>query len=268
MAVARRALIALIALVAFAALPACAPAPGPTPVTVFAAASLQGSLDAVAARFTARTGRPVQVSYASTATLARQMLAGAPADVFIAADAAWMDTLVRAGAVDAASRIDVVGNRLVVVAPRNGLRRVTLSPEGLASALGDGRLAVAETDAVPAGRYARQSLMALGLWDGVAGRLAEADDVRGALAFVARGEAPLGIVYATDAKADRRVRVVARLPAESHARITYPAARVASGNADGARAFLAWLRSPESRAQFARAGFVAPARGAAPAPAR
>lgn len=259
MAFARRALIALAALVALAS---CAPAPTPAPLTVFAAASLQGSLDAVAARYTARTGQPVRLSYAGTSTLARQLLARAPADVFIAADTAWMETVALAGAVDPSSRIDVVGNRLVLVAPRTGPRRVDLMADALRDALGDGRLAVADTVSVPAGRYARQSLTALGLWGTVQGRVAEADDVRGALAFVARGEAPLGVVYATDARAEPRVRVVAHLPARTHAPITYPAARVTSGDAASAARFLAWLSSSEARAEFARAGFTAP--GAAP----
>lgn len=255
MAFARRALIALAALVALAS---CAPAPTPAPLTVFAAASLQGSLDAVAARYTARTGQPVRLSYAGTSTLARQLLAKAPADVFIAADTAWMETVALAGAIDPASRIDVVGNRLVLVAPRTGPRRVDLMADAMRDALGDGRLAVADTVSVPAGRYARQSLTALGLWGMVQGRLAEADDVRGALAFVARGEAPLGVVYATDARAEPRVRVVAHLPARTHAPITYPAARVTSGDAASAARFLAWLSSGEARAEFARAGFTAP----------
>lgn len=255
MAFARRALIALAALVALAS---CARAPGPTPITVFAAASLQGSLDGVAARYTARTGQPVRLAYAGTSTLARQLIAKAPADVFIAADAAWMDTLAQAGAVDPASRIDVVGNRLVMVAPHAGPARVDLSAGALRDALAEGRLAVADTVSVPAGRYARQSLTALGLWGVVEGRLAEADDVRGALAFVARGEAPLGIVYATDAIAEPRVRVVARLPARTHAPITYPAARVTSGDTASAARFLAWLSGAEARAEFARAGFTAP----------
>ena len=254
----RHVLLVLAAAWLALALAACSGASGPRPLRVFAAASLQGTLDTIASRYTERTGQPVTMTYAGTPTLARQLLAGAPADVFISADVPWMDTLGAAGAIDVDSRLDVAGNRLVVVAPQDGPRRLVLSQHALDAALGDGRLAVADTASVPAGRYARESLTALRLWDSVQGRLAQADDVRGALAFVARGEAPLGIVYATDARADRRVRVVAQLPSRTHAPITYPAAAVARGDEASASRFLAWLAGADARAQFARAGFTSP----------
>ena len=254
----RSALLAVAALLVAITLAACSAATGPQPLRVFAAASLQGTLDTIASRYTARTGQPVSITYAGTPTLARQLLTGAPADVFIAADALWMDTLVATGAVDAGSRIDVAGNRLVVVAARGGPGPLALTAPSLREALGDGRLAVADTVSVPAGRYARQSLVSLGLWDGLQGRLAQADDVRGALAFVARGEAPLGIVYATDARAEPRVRVVAHLPPRTHAPITYPAAGMSRGDRASASRFLAFLAGADARAQFARAGFTSP----------
>ena len=253
-----RVLLVLAVAWAALALAACSGAPGPRPLRVFAAASLQGTLDTIATRYTARTGQPVIITYAGTPTLARQLLTGAPADVVIAADALWMDTLGAAGAVNVDSRLVVAGNRLVVIAPRDARRPLDLTAGALRDALGDGRLAVADTVSVPAGRYARESLDALGLWPSVQGRLAQADDVRGALAFVARGEAPLGIVYATDARAERRVRVVAQLPSRTHAPITYPAAAVTRGDQASATRFLAWLAGADARAQFARAGFTAP----------
>lgn len=239
---------------------AAAPAaPAREPILVFAAASLQGSLDEVAAAWTRRSGQSVKISYAGSAALARQLAQGAPADVFVSADAQWMDTLQAQGTIDPASRFDLVGNRLVLVAPADGgPRAVALTRRGLADALGDGRLAMAETTAVPAGRYGRAALTALGLWPAVAGRLAESDNVRGALAFVARGEAPLGIVYATDARAEPRVRAVATFPARTHAPIVYPVARVRTAEARRSAGFLAYLRGPEARAAFARAGFAVP----------
>lgn len=230
------------------------------PLTVFAAASLQEALDAAVADWSARTGRRVVVSYASSSALARQIARGAPADLFVSADQAWMDDLAARGLIVAASRTDLVRNTLVVVAPAPRPAAPMLSVDGAAwrAALGpDGRLAIAETASVPAGRYGRQSLEALGLWPAVRDRLAQSDDVRAALAFVARGEAPLGIVYATDARAEPRVRVLMALPPDSHAPIVYPAARVAAGD-PAAAALLAFLRGPQARARFAAAGFTVP----------
>lgn len=233
--------------------------PAPEPILVFAAASLQGSLDDVAAAWTRRSGQAVKISYAGSSALAKQIAQDAPADVFVSADEQWMDTLQTQGAIDPATRFDLVGNRLVLVAPaEGGPRTVALTARGLAGALGDGRLAMAETTTVPAGRYGRAALTTLDLWTTVSPHLAESDNVRGALAFVARGEAPLGIVYATDARAEPRVRVVATFPARTHPRIVYPAARVRVADARRSTGFLAWLRGREAQAAFARAGFTAP----------
>jgi molybdate transport system substrate-binding protein len=226
-------------------------------LTVFAAASLQESLDTIAGLWTERSGQTVVISYAASSALARQIEQGAPADVFVSADLEWMDYLQARRRIDPATRVALVRNRLVVIAPAaTGPATLALAANDLRAALGPkGRLALAETTGVPAGRYARQSLEALRLWDAIAGRLAEADNVRAAMAFVARGEAPLGIVYATDAKAEPRVRVVAEIPAASHAAIVYPAARVVPAQAAQADGFLRFLSGPEARAVFERAGF-------------
>ena len=253
----------VLCLGAFGSAPALASVTGvaPEPLTVFAASSLKESLDAVATTWTMQSGQRVVVSYAASSALAKQIEQAAPADVFISADREWMDYLVARKAVDATSRFDLVRNRLVLVAPAaaGGPAHVPLRAAALAQALGaDGRLAVAETDNVPAGRYARQSLVALGLWDVVSARLAPSENVRGALAFVARGEAPLGVVYETDARAEPRVRVVARFPDGSHTPIVYPAARVAASPAARSASFLAYLHGARARAIFLRAGFSKP----------
>ena len=230
------------------------------PLLVFAAASLQESLDQLAADWTARSGRRVQVSYAGSAALARQIEQGAPADIFLSADRAWMDYLQERGLVAPDTRFDLAGNELVVVAPATDPAPLDLGqPGAVATRLGgDGRLSVAEVATVPAGRYARQALQATGHWPQLADRLAQSDNVRAALLFVARGEAPLGIVYATDARPEPRVVVVARFAPGSHPRIVYPAARVAASSDPGADAFLAWLRGPEARATLRRFGFGEP----------
>ena len=252
-------LLSFLALLGASAAVAAPARPAPEPILVFAAASLQGSLDEVAAAWTKRSGQAVKISYAGSAALAKQIAQGAPADVFVSADAQSMDTLQTQDAIDPATRFDLVGNRLVLVAQVDGgPRAVALTKRGMADALGSGRLAMAETTTVPAGRYGRAALTTLDLWTTVSAHLAESDNVRGALAFVARGEAPLGIVYATDAKAEPRVRVVATFPARAHPRIVYPAARVRAADARRSAGFLAFLRGREARAAFARAGFTTP----------
>ena len=244
------------------ALTLCAlPARGAVPqrLTVFAAASLQESLVAAAKLWTGRSGQPVVVSYAGSSALARQIEQGAPADVFVSADLEWMDHLQERGLIDPGTRTVLARNRLVLIAPTATPRALSLRTGELQAALGTaGRLALAETAGVPAGRYAKQALQSLGLWSEVQDRLAEADNVRAALAYVARGEAPLGIVYATDAQAETKVRVLARIPPEHHEPIVYPMARVASADAAQADGFLHFLAGPEARAVFARAGFAPP----------
>ena len=232
----------------------------PAPLTVFAAASLKNALDDVDAAFTAERHAPVRASYAASSALARQIEQAAPADVFISADADWMDYLAGKQLVVAASRRDVLTNHLALVAPAASSVRLAIRPGfALAAALGDGRLAVAGPD-VPAGRYGRASLQALGVWDAVKDRLAPAENVRAALAFVAQGEAPLGIVCDTDAKAEPKVRIVGLFPDASHPRIVYPAALVAASHGAAAPAYLAFLQSPKAAAIFQRYGFIVPPR--------
>ncbi|GAB2659857.1 molybdate ABC transporter substrate-binding protein [Arenimonas aestuarii] len=226
---------------------------------VFAAASLQEAMDEAGASWQARSGQRVRVSYAGSAALARQVERGAPVDVFVSADAVWMNYLQARGLVDPGSRFDLAGNSLVLVAPQDRSLALALEPAALAAALGArGRLVVADTGSVPAGRYARQSLRTLGLWEGLQGRLAETDSVRAALAFVARGEAPLGIVYATDARVEPRVVVVARLPAGSHDTVRYPAARASAAPSSRSAGFLAFLRGDEMRDALRARGFLVP----------
>lgn len=226
------------------------------PVLVFAAASLKNALDDVAGRYQSATGRAVVVSYAASSTLAKQILAGAPAQIFISADQGWMDLLEKNDAIVPATRQPLLGNELVLVAPKDAVADISLRPGvDLMPQLGDGRLAVAETSAVPAGKYARAALEHLGIWSTLENRLAQAPDVRAALALVARGEAPLGIVYASDAAAEPDVRVLATFPPDTHAPIVYPAALTREAKDERAAAFLDYLSSREAAAIFGRHGF-------------
>jgi len=225
-------------------------------VTVFAAASLQESLTAAGAAWMAASGATARFSFGASSTLARQIDQGAPADVFFPADAEWMDWLARRGRIVVGSRRDLLSNRLVLIAPASSRTtlRIGFGME-LARALGGRRLALADSTSVPAGRYARAALTALGVWDKVEGRLLPAENVRAAMAYVARGEAPLGIVYATDAMAEPRVRVVGVFPASSHPPIVYPAALVAASRNSRAGSLLGFLRGPRASTIFRRHGF-------------
>lgn len=239
--------------------PGLASDPAGDELLVFAAASLQEAMDDAGAAWQARSGQRVRVSYAGSAALARQVERGAPVDVFVSADAAWMDYLQARGLVDPASRFDLAGNALVLVAPRDRQSDVALHATSMLAALGPrGRLVLADTASVPAGRYARQSLQTLGLWQELQGHLAETDSVRGALAFVARGEAPLGIVYATDARVEPRVVVVARFPTGSHDAVRYPVARASAAAPARSDGFLAFLQGDEMRDALRARGFLAP----------
>lgn len=225
-------------------------------VLVFAAASLKESLDAVAADFEAKTGDHVTISYAGSGALARQIVEGAEADVFISAAVEWMDAVDDAGLVADDSRRDLLGNTLVLIAPGKDAEPVTIDPQlDLVSRLGDSYLAMALVDSVPAGQYGKAALESLGLWDAVAPHVAQADNVRAALALVARGEAPLGIVYATDAAAGDEVSIVGTFPEDSHPPIIYPAALLGTGEKASARAFYDTLSSPEAAQRFEAAGF-------------
>jgi molybdate transport system substrate-binding protein len=259
-------LIAVLAVAAGLRTGTAAPAPGAAdprgdraaPLTVYAAASLTDALGEVAAAYTRARGRPVRLSFAATSVLARQIEAGAQADAFVAADRAWLDYLEQRGRLMPGTRTNVAGNTLVLIAPADSAVSLAIGPGfPLRAALGDDRLALADPESVPAGRYARAALQAFGAWTEVASRIAAADDVRRALAFVARGEAPLGIVYATDARREPRVRVVAPFPASSHPPIEYPAAALRDGDPEAAR-FIEYLRSPAAAAILARHGFTLP----------
>lgn len=252
-----------LALLAAAALAACAPRrpAGPAPVDLFAAASLRDVMDAAIADHLRRSGRTVRATYAGSAQLARQIAQGAPADLFISADERWMDWLDQRGLIVSAARHRVAGNGLVLIAPVSASSALLdlASPTELAGRLGDGRLAIAEAS-TPSGRYGQEALTRLNLWQGIKDRLAPGDDVRAALSLVARGEVPLGLVYATDARAEPRVRVVATLPAASHAPIVYPAAPVrrqdGQGDPAAAQAFLDLLAGADGQALFRRFGFA------------
>ncbi|WP_374576053.1 molybdate ABC transporter substrate-binding protein [Phenylobacterium sp.] len=228
-------------------------------VTVFAAASLKDALGEVGQAYEARTGVKVKVSFAATSAIARQIEQGAPADVFVSADVKWMDYLAERKLIDAASRRDLLGNRLVLIAPAGSKTQLRIGPNmPLARALNGGRLAVAAPQ-VPAGRYAREALGALGVWDSVSNQVVDAENVRTALQYVARGEAPLGVVYETDAFVEPKVRIVGRFPAGSHPPIIYPAALTASTKSEQAAGFLNFMSGKEAMRIFRRYGFTAPA---------
>lgn len=237
----------------------CAKPPEPRPLNVFAAASLKESMDIAASRYRDETGTRVRVSYAGSSALARQIAEAAPADVFVCADLDWMDWLQQRGLVDADSRRELLGNTLVLVAPA-----ASTAPEirldartDLLPLLGpDGRIAVALTDSVPAGKYAKAALQSLGLWTGVEPHLAETENVRAALLLVARGEAPLGIVYGSDAKAEPKVKVLATFGTDTHPAIVYPVARVAASPHPAALGFVHWLQTSTARSIFREHGFT------------
>ena len=225
-------------------------------LTVFAAASLKEALDDASRQFQRSNGQKVAVSYAGSPALARQIENGAPADVFISADVDWMDYVDERKLVKAGSRANLLRNRLVLIAPADSKVRAEIRPAfPLARLLGGGRLAMADADSVPAGRYAKAALEKLGVWTSVAGKLARAENVRAALNFVARGEAPLGIVYETDANAEKKVRVVAQFPPDTYPPIIYPVAIISSSRHPAAPAFVNYLKSADARAIFEKYGF-------------
>jgi molybdate transport system substrate-binding protein len=241
--------------VALLVLAACSPAAERDAPLVLAASSLQESMTEAGDAYAAQGHpRPV-VAFAASSALARQIESGARADLFASADLEWMDRVEQAGLLQPGTRLEWLGNRLVLVAPGEGAPAVALEAPAIARMLGDGRLAIADPDSVPAGRYGRAALDSLGLWAAVAERLARAENVRAALALVERGEAPLGIVYATDALAAPGVTVVATFPAASHPPIRYPLALLAGAGEEG-QGFYRFLVSAEGRGIFARHGFT------------
>ena len=214
------------------------------------------SLTAAADAYRSRTGITVRLSFGASSTLARQIDQGAQADIFFSADTDWMDYLQKNGRIAESSRKNLLGNRLVLIAASDARPAPKIAPGfDLAGALGTGRLALADPASVPAGKYAREALTALGVWDSVASRIAPAENVRVALEYVARGNAPYGIVYATDAKVTPDVRVAGTFPESSHTPIVYPAALTKEAS-PGAKEFLAFLMSAQARAIFQKAGFT------------
>lgn len=228
------------------------------PVVVFAAASLKDALGAIEKAWEARTGNEAAISFAASSALAKQLESGAPADLFVSADLKWMDYATEKKLIDETSRINLLGNTLVLIAPKDAAVNLKIA-EGfdLAKALGDGRLAMGDPKVVPAGIYGQAALASLGVWDRVSAKVAGAENVRAALTFVARGEAPLGIVYGTDAKSEPAVKVVDTFPADSHPPIVYPAALTITAAANpAAKDFFAFLASSDAKALFEAQGFT------------
>jgi molybdate transport system substrate-binding protein len=238
---------------------ACSPAQAADsakPLLVFGASSLTNALDEIGAAYTQQTGQAVKFSYAASSVLARQIEAGAKADLFFSADTEWMDYLQARNLINSSTRKDLLGNRLVLIAPASSAIQIKIGPGfPLAAALGTGRLSTGDPDSVPVGRYAKSALMTLGVWNSVADRIINADNVRTAMAFVSRGEAPLGIVYETDALVDKKVKVVDTFPASSHLPIVYPMA-VTNLSQSSAAQFASYLRGPEAAEKFRKYGFT------------
>ena len=234
-----------------------APAYAADKVTVFAAASLKNALDNANAAWTKGSGNEVAVSYAASSALAKQLESGAPADIFISADLDWMDYVAKKQLIKEGSRVNLFGNSIVLVAAKDKAQPVKIEKGlDLAALLGDGRLAMGEVKSVPAGKYGKAALESLGIWPSVENKIAGAESVRAALALVSRGEAPLGIVYQTDAAADTGVAVIGTFPADSHPPIIYPAALLTSSSNPNASAYFEFLKSAKAAAFFEHEGFT------------
>jgi molybdate transport system substrate-binding protein len=225
-------------------------------VLIFAAASLKNALDAIDAQYQRETGRHVSASLAASSTLAKQIENGAPADIFISADLDWMNYLAKHNLIKPGTRKNLLGNELVLIAPKDSTAQVTIKPGfPLAKLLAGGKLAMADTTAVPAGKYGKAALEKLGIWASVESQIAQAENVRAALELVARKEAPFGIVYQTDAAVEPSVKIVAVFPAATHPPIIYPIALTAASNNPDAKGYLAYLESPKAASLFAKQGF-------------
>ncbi|HEV8015224.1 MAG TPA: molybdate ABC transporter substrate-binding protein [Stellaceae bacterium] len=234
-----------------------APAAFADDVLVFAAASLKNALDDAITGFAKSGGAAVKVSYAASSALAKQIDSGAPADIFISADPDWMNDVQKNNAIKPETRFDFLSNVLVLVEPADSAAKVDIKPGfPLATMLGDNKLAMADPDAVPAGKYGKAALQKLGVWDAVEGKVARAEDVRAALLFVSRKEAPFGIVYQTDAAADPGVKIAGVFPADTYPPIIYPAALTASSKNPDAAKFLAYLHSDAAKPFFTKQGFT------------
>jgi molybdate transport system substrate-binding protein len=226
-------------------------------ITVFAAASLKNALDDANAAFTKATGIKVVSSYEASSALAKQIEQGAPADIFISADLRWMDYVAERKLINPNTRVNLLGNKLVLIAPVDSkLGNVTIGQGfDIAKLAGDGRIAVADVKAVPAGLYAKAALEKLGAWAAAEPKLAQAENVRATLAFVARGETPVGIVYETDAKIEPKVKTIATFPDDSYPPVTYPVAATADTKKPGVGQYFGFLRSPAGKAIFEKYGF-------------
>jgi molybdate transport system substrate-binding protein len=226
-------------------------------VTVFAAASMKNALDAANAEWAKETANEATVSYAASSALAKQIEAGAPADVFISADLAWMDYVAGKKLIKDSTRVNLLGNRLVLVAPSDKAKPVDISQGfDLAGLVGDGKLAMGAVDSVPAGKYGKAALEKLGAWSAVQSKVAGAESVRAALVLVSRGEAPYGIVYQTDAVADPGVKIVGIFPQDSHEPIIYPVAILSESKSPAATAYLDFLKSAKAAPYFEKQGFT------------
>ncbi|WIM11384.1 molybdate ABC transporter substrate-binding protein [Enhydrobacter sp.] len=256
LSIGRRSLLGLV--LASTAAPLAAAKAADASLVIFAAASLKNALDEIAGGWAKEAGkaRP-KISYAASSALARQLEQGAPADIFISADIDWMDYVAKKGLIRDETRVNLLGNKIVLIAPRDSKTTIEVKPGfDLAKALGDGKLAMANVDAVPAGKYGKAALQKLGAWDGVKGRIAQADNVRAALVLVARGEAPLGIVYSTDAAVEPDVKIIGTFPDDSHKPIIYPAAVTKESKSADARPFLDFLKGSKARIAFEKQGFT------------
>lgn len=223
---------------------------------VFAAASLKNALDNINAQYQKETGKSAKISYAASSALAKQIEGGAPAQVFISADIPWVDHVEKKGLTKAGTRFALLGNRIVLVAPKDKAQPVEIKPGfDIGKVIGDGRLSVANVDSVPAGRYGKASLGKLGVWDKVKDKLAQAENVRAALLLVSRGEAPAGIVYQTDAASDKGVAIIGTFPEDTHPPIIYPAVLLKDAGPDAA-AFLAYIKSAKAKPLFEAEGFA------------
>jgi molybdate transport system substrate-binding protein len=226
-------------------------------VVVFAAASLKNALDAINAQRQKETGKKAVISYAASSALAKQIEQGAPAQIFISADLDWMDYVAQKNLIKPETRSNLLGNRIVLIAPKDKAQPVDIKPGfDLAKVLGGGRLSMANVESVPAGKYGKAALEKLGAWASVSGKIAQAENVRAALLLVSRGEAPAGIVYQTDAAADPNVKIIGTFPRDAHPPIIYPIALTATASNPDAAAFLAYIKSAAARPLFEAQGFT------------
>jgi molybdate transport system substrate-binding protein len=257
----RRLLGRVLAVAAAAAIAWGVPQPRPAKaqggdLVVFAAASLKNALDNINVQWSKETGKSAKISYAASSALAKQIEGGAPAQMFISADIPWMDYIEKKDLIKKETRSDLLGNRIVLIAPKDKAKAVDIKPGfDIAKAIGDGRLSVANVESVPAGRYGKASLEKLGVWDKVKDKLAQAENVRAALLLVSRGEAPAGIVYQTDAASDKGVAIIGTFPADTHPPIIYPIALLKDAGPDAA-ALLAYIKSDKAKPRFEAEGFT------------